>query len=117
VYINPNQIIEVHVVGDQTQASVAAMGNEIEALITQVKSEGKRALILDNLTQMGSVEQAARNAVVDLAKKLPYDKLAMVGKGGGLLRLGANLILRATGKGGRVHYFDDMSKAQQWLAS
>jgi hypothetical protein len=114
VFINDQGIIEIMVVGDQTVASVQDMGNETMALVRQQTTLGKPALVLDNLLRMGAVPAEARKLVVDLVKSSEYDKLAMLGNDK-MLRLGANLILQATGKGATVRYFEDRDTCEAWL--
>ncbi len=116
VYINDDGIIEIHVRGNQTVASVQIMGDEARSLGQSLRSRHKPALVLDNLLEMGTVPVAARQRVVDLVKSSDYDKLAMLGSGT-LLKLGANLMLQATGRGKRVRYFDDLVLAVKWLQS
>lgn len=114
VYLDNDNVIRIEVVGDQNAASVELMGRQTETLITLLKSSNKPVLVLDDLLQMGKVNTEARNLVVELAKKLPYDRLAMLGPKG-MLSLGANLMLRATGRSEKVHYFTDSDQAMQWL--
>jgi len=116
VRLNDQGIIEILVNGDQTVDSVQAMADRATELGDVQQSAGKRILILDNLTMIGAVPPDARKRVVELAKSLPYDKLAMLGKGTAI-RLGANLMLQATGRGRYVKYFDDYDKATRWLHS
>lgn len=116
VYLDDQQIIVIEVVGDQDVTSVEQMGRHTDTLITELRSTGKPALVLDNLLQMGNVGTEARNLVVELGRQLDYDKLAMLGKGG-LMRFGTNLMLRATGRYSKAHYFDDETAARKWLKS
>ena len=116
VFINDDGLIEIIVNGDQTAASVQAMGDEAMALARKLKKDGKPALLLDNLLIMGKVPPEARRLVAELIKSSDYDRLAMLGHGTAL-RLGANLILQATGKGNRVKDFEDRKKATDWLLS
>lgn len=114
VFLNPDSIIEVRVVGDQNTGSVELMGRDINILIMQLKAAGKPVLILDNLLEMGNVDGPGRKLVVSLGKHLQYDKLAMVGKGG-ILRIGTNLMFRAMGRGDKIRLFTDQEAAVQWL--
>lgn len=114
VFINDKGIIEIHVVGDQTIDSVQAMGDRAYELAEEQRAAGKRAVILDNLMQMGTVPKEARKLVVELAKSDKYDKLAMLGSDK-VLRLGANLMLQATGRGNHVKYFEDPDACVAWL--
>jgi len=116
VFINDHGIVEILVMGDQTVASVQAMGDQAIELAEGLRTAGKPALVLDNLLQMGHVPTEARKLVVDLIKSNDYDKLAMLGAEP-VLKLGANLMLQATGKGSRVKYFDNREKCIAWLLS
>lgn len=114
IFINEQDIVECVVIGDQTPQSVRTMGKKIEALLAELKSRGKPGYVLDNILGMGNVPPAGRNQVIALGKTLPYERLAMLGKGG-ILRLGANLIIRATGRSRKIRYFSDRSQAIRWL--
>lgn len=114
VFLNDEGVLEIIVNGDQTVASVQAMGDEVIRLGAEERRAGKPVLVLDNLFQMGKVPDDARRRVAEIAKAADFDKLAFAGSGG-ILRLGANLILQATGKSGKVKYFDDYQKAILWL--
>src|SRR6266511_4201124 len=95
VFLNQDDIIEIEVAGDQDVASIEYMALQTDAYLTELKKRGKRGLVLDNLLQIGKVDPEGRKLVVELGKTMDYDKLAMLGKGG-VLRIGANLMLRAT---------------------
>jgi hypothetical protein len=114
VFINDHDVIEIIVDGDQTVKSVQAMGDDADKLITQQQKQGKRPLVLDNLTKMGKVPPEARKRVVEVGKAMRCEKLAMYGNNT-MLKLGANLLLNATGRGNQVKYFDDYDKAIEWL--
>jgi hypothetical protein len=114
VFVNSDGIIEIKVVGDQTVSSVEDMGKAIEACIEELQTASKPVLLLDDLLEMGTVPPEARKIVVELGKKLNYEKLAFVGRSD-LLRFGSNLILQAIGKGSKLKYFDDREEAIEWL--
>lgn len=114
VYLDDAGIINIEVTGGQTSETVAQMGKRINGLITEQRAVGKPSLVLDNLLAMGAVGPEARQAVVDLAKRLDYDRAAMVGKGG-IMKFGANLMLRATGRSYRIKYFESIEEARRWL--
>ncbi|HET9412001.1 MAG TPA: STAS/SEC14 domain-containing protein [Candidatus Saccharimonadales bacterium] len=112
-----NGIVYIMVSGDQTEQSVLAMGSEVRKLLAELKKDGKPLLVLDDITKLGNTDIAARKTVVELAKNLPYRRAAMLGDGSVLMRVGTNLLLRAMGKGDAVRYFEDRTKALQWLTS
>lgn len=115
VFLDQDNIIEIEVVGDQNAASVELMGRQTDTLITQLKALGKPALVLDNLQQMGNVNTEARKLVVELAKRMDFDRLAMLGRSGGIMSMGTNLMLRATGRSYKMRYFSDRATAISWL--
>jgi hypothetical protein len=114
VVLRGDFIVEVQVVGVQNAASIDLMGREISTMLTNLRAHGRPGLVLDDVIQLGSVDDAGRRMVVDLGKRLDYDRLAMVGSNG-LVKLGANLMLRAMGRGDKIRYFDDRDKAIAWL--
>ena len=114
VVLNDDGIIEILTSGQQDVNSIELMGREVETLLTERRTAGKPALVLDNLLDLGPVGATGRNLVVELAKRLDYDRAAMLGKGI-VMRLGTNLMLRAVGQSYRARYFDDREKAIQWL--
>lgn len=107
-------IVEIFVRGDQTVVSVQEMGEEAMRLCREQRSSHLPALILDNLVAIGTVPPEARQQVAQLIKSSDFDKLAMLGSGS-LIKIGANLILQATGRGKRVKYFDSREQALVWL--
>ena len=114
VFLNNEDIIEIQAIGPQNSESVEAMGRDVDSLLTEQKKVGKPGLVLDNLLELGAVDAEARKLVVELGKRLDYDRLAMLGKGG-IMRLGTNLMLRATGQSYRLRYFDNREQATKWL--
>ncbi len=114
VYINSNDIVEILVNGDQTSESVQKMAEEAARLVAQLKENGRKGLIIDNLTTMGIVPPEVRKKVVEHMKMIDYDKLALYGRGG-LLKIAANLLMQAIGRGSSVRFFDDYEQATDWL--
>ena len=115
IYINDDDILEVRVIGDQTYASVMDMGTEVSRLLEELAKQQKPGLILDDLTEMGNTDTAARQAVNQLARSLKYKKVAMVASGSPLMRYGTKLLLEAIGMGKKIQYFEDRDKAYRWL--
>jgi UDP-N-acetylmuramyl pentapeptide synthase len=114
VFVNDHDVVEIQVIGDQTLKSIRAMATAADELSEKGRKAGKRTLLLDNLTEIGQVSPEGRRLVVELAKTLKYDKLAMYGNSI-VLRLAANLMLQAIGKRKKLKFFDDFDKAVEWL--
>gem|GEM_PF-1434520 len=115
VFLNNDDIIEIHVVGPQTQTSVQAMGVELQALLDELQAQNKPLLVLDNLMQMTDTDTAARRTVSELARSLHYDKVAMLGPDKPLMLYGTQLLLQAIGMGKKIKYFVDAEAANAWL--
>ena len=64
---------------------------------------------------MGHTNIPARQLVAELAKTLEFDRVAMIGDGSTLMRVGTNLMLTAIGKGSSIRYFDTRDQAVAWL--
>lgn len=116
VFINDQGIIEIHVVDDQTTDTVQKTVERAREFAAEIRAEGKKVLVIDNLLRMGSIPTEARKLTVELIKHSDFDKFTMMGSGT-LLRLGSNLMLQATGKGNQVKYFEDLKKCTAWLLS
>ena len=117
VFLNDDDIVEIHVVGDQTHDSVMAMGAATEKLLTKLAAQNKIGLILDDITALGATDTAARQTVSQLARTLPFAKTAMVGDGGKLIRVGTEFLLQAIGMGSKIKYFENRDDAIKWLKS
>lgn len=114
VFINPAHVIEIHVIGDQTAESVIAMCDKVIQLIEKLGSQSRPIYIIDNLKAMGETTPDARSAVAYYAKNLHFNRVAMVGDGSIMMRLGTNLMLRAIGKS-NIRYFSSIDSALLWF--
>jgi hypothetical protein len=114
VFINELDVIEAIVNGDQTPESINKMFDMADMLCEELRAAGKPVVTLDSLLLMGNVSVEGRKVVVERLKSMPYDRFAFLSKDR-VVRLGANLILQATGQGGKVKFFDDYDQAINWL--
>jgi UDP-N-acetylmuramyl pentapeptide synthase len=114
VTLSDSNIIEVHVIGDQTEESVQAMGEEIAVLVDKLKARLQPVFILDDIKEMGETTPAARAMVAQYAKSLDFHGAAMVGPSNPMMRLGTNLMFRAIGKS-NVRYFASLEAAMIWF--
>jgi hypothetical protein len=115
VFLSSAGIIEIEVVGDQTRATVAEMGEKATYYLEQLQKSGKPIYIIDNLQRMGQTTPDARAEVARLARQLQFDACAMIGDGSVMMRYGTNLMLRAIGRR-NVRYFSRREPADKWLA-
>jgi hypothetical protein len=114
VYINDEGLLTIWVVGDQTAESVREMGEKLDYYVEMLQVEGKPILILDNILKMGQTNSEVRAEVARIAKRLPFERAAMVGGSGPAMRFGTNLMLRAIGKR-NLRFFASMDAAELWL--
>lgn len=114
VFLNSSNVIEIHVVGDQTPHSVIEMCDQAKGLISALHDQKKPAYLLDNLKAMGETDSETRAAVTKYAKILPFDRAAMVGDGSLIMRLSTNLMLRAIGRS-NIRYFSSTDSAMLWF--
>jgi hypothetical protein len=90
------------------------MGEKAFFYVSQLRTEDRPVLVLDNLIKMGRSTSDARKEVAKVAKAMDYDRAAMVGDGSMPMRLGTNLMLRAIGRG-NLRYFNSLESARKWL--
>lgn len=114
VHINALGLLEINVIGNQTEESVRAMGLNISRCITQLRASNRPVLVLDDLKKMGQTDSAARAEVARLAKTLDFDRCAMMGDASPMMRYGTNLMLRAIGRS-NVKFFASRDAALMWL--
>ena len=114
VHINALGLLEINVIGDQTEESVRAMGMAIDRCITKLHASNQPVLVLDDLKQMGKTDSAARAEVARLAKTLNFDRCAMMGDSSPMMRYGTNLMLLAIGRS-NVKFFASRDAALMWL--
>lgn len=114
VHLREDGIIQVDSSGDKTVFIIRNMGEAISELARIQRENGKPVLVLDDLRSMGSVPPEGRRLVVELAKTLDYDRVAMLGNNA-VLRLGVNLMFQASGRADKIKYFDSPEKAIAWL--
>jgi UDP-N-acetylmuramyl pentapeptide synthase len=83
-------------------------------LIATLRDQNRQVFIIDNLKAMGETTSDARKAVANYAKKLPFDRAAMVGDGTAIMRFSTNLMLRAIGRS-NIRYFSSVDGAMIWF--
>ena len=114
VYLDPDGLLQIWVVGDQTAESVREMGEKVVLYVARQRDLHQPVLLLDNIIKMGRTTSEARREVARLAKTLDFDRAAMVGDGSRPMRYSANLMLYAIGRS-NVRYFGSLESARKWL--
>jgi hypothetical protein len=114
IHLNQNGIIEIHAVGDQTEATIHAAAQKVKTLIQNLRQNHLPVLIIDDLKQVGHTTSDARRAFAQIARALDFDRAVILGDSTTALRYGNNLMLRAIGRRD-IHYFTSRDAALIWL--
>jgi acylphosphatase len=114
VFIDPEGVLTILVIGDQTAESIREMGEKLDFYTKELRGQGRRVLVLDNLLKMGRTTSDARREVARVAKALDADRAVMVGGGSRIMRYGTNLMLKAIGRS-NLRYFSRVEPARAWL--
>jgi hypothetical protein len=114
VFINSDNVIEIHVVGNQTVDSVREMGEMTKNFINVLRSKSLPVYVIDNVKRLGETDSRVRQVVNNYAKTLQFDQLALVGDGSATMLFSTNLMLRAIGKS-NVRYFSSLDTAMIWF--
>lgn len=99
--------------GDQTKEGIQRMGQELRAVIQQLRQQNKPVLILSDLHDVGKQNLSVRKAGYDLIVGLDFDRVAMFGANR-LIAAVAHFVTKAAGRS-RIKYFNTKEEANQWL--
>jgi len=96
--------------GDQSYEAITSLTKEVEKL-----SRGlKEVKILVDHKGVGKIDIGARKAAFNVARHLPYDKMAFYGTSPYMTGL-INLLARSVGKQHSIYFAKSLREAQQWL--
>jgi hypothetical protein len=108
-------IIELTLTGHQTKQSSQEFANDINDLVLERRKKKQHALILVDLTGVTGHDVDVREASRETMKN-DYDGLALFGENM-TVRMLANWLIRTTGQGDRVRFFDTKEEAVEWLGT
>lgn len=100
--------------GDQTERSVYTVVYENRKFAEELRKQGKKVLMMSDLTNLGASTAGSRKASTDALQKMDYDKVALFGANKFMKHL-ANLIVFGSGMSHKVRYFDTKEQAEEWL--
>ncbi len=112
-FLNPSGFVEQHYLGDQDGDSVSEGVKEVDDLVDRLRSEGKPALVLVDLTEVTSTNFDSHTVAVRGMKEVPCDLLAVYGPLS--LQVLINTLSMVAGKGDIVHAFGTRIEALRWL--
>lgn len=111
----PEGIIELKQTGYQTKESIAQYRSQIYEFILQKHKDGRRALILVDLTGVtGQEPEVLAKAREQLDGD--YDAMALLGTSS-TIQMILNWMLRTFGKSEKIRMFGERDKAIAWLLS
>lgn len=102
--------------GDQTGQTVKNTGDDVNLLLKRLKRQGKKILILADISQIGNISLPARQVGLGLIQELEYDKLAIYGADfmtGSIVKV----IVSVSGRSYKIRSFDSKPEAVEWLKS
>jgi hypothetical protein len=112
VYINKDGLVEIILIGDQSEATFKRSYYEVQPLIESLKSKKKPLYGLIDMSQQTGYSLASDKAALDILETLTYDKLAMCNVPHHHVAQG---IIQAIGKDHNTKIFSDRNDALAWL--
>jgi hypothetical protein len=112
VFINKDGLVEIILVGDQSEETFRQSYYEVLPLIEKLKSQKKRMYGLIDMSQQTGYSLSSDKAALDILEELDYDKLAMCNVPHHHVAQG---IIQAIGKDHNTKIFSDRTDALAWL--
>ena len=112
VFINDEGIVEVIIIGDQTETTFKHIYYEAVPLIEKLRADKKPVLGLVDMSQETSYSLASDKAALELIESVDYDKLAMCNAPHFKVTEG---IIMATGRSNNTKLFKNRDDALAWL--
>jgi hypothetical protein len=108
-------IIELTLTGHQTRQSSQQFTDDINQMVAELRTKKQKALILVNLAGVTGHDADVRDDARETMKN-DYDGLALYGENVPV-RMLANWLIRSSGQGDRVRFFDTKEEALKWLST
>lgn len=112
VFLNKDGIVEIVLIGDQSEATFRHSYYEVIPLIDKLKSLKKPLYGLMDMSQETGYSLASDKAALDILESLDYDKLAMCNVPHHHVAQG---IIQAIGKDHNTKIFGNRTDALAWL--
>lgn len=101
-------------IGDQSVQLVANDIARIENIVAELRTRKQPVKLLVDVSEIGKTTDAMRRISIDSAKRLKYDKVAVVGKGVFFKYLTKFVALEFKAYS-EIRYFDSKVEAETWL--
>lgn len=115
LHVLPEGVIELTQTGHQTAESVSQFQAQIDDMTTDLHAQGKKVLILVDLSGVTGQEPEVLGLARDRLKG-DYDALALVGNAMPV-RMIVNWLVHAAGNDKRLRSFENRDEALAWLLS
>lgn len=116
VFLNPNNIIEIHLVGDITPEDMAYLGKEVIRLSTDVDKQGLPIKLLADYTKAGLTQTLVVTLAKSLLKAIQIDRMATYGTDALTTKTIAEVLESGDYKE-KIKLFNTRAEAEAWLAS
>lgn len=118
VFMNPKGYLEITYEGDQTEAMVTEVTNDVKALAEKVRKEGNRPLVMIDISKAGNFSMEARQNIFQNLQDEPQEKIAIFGATSEFLKYGVKLFIQGVNRPKDTYqYFDTRQQAEAWLFS
>jgi hypothetical protein len=107
-------IIEICVAGPQTGESIDELARQAERAGDEASVKFGRVCTMADASEMEGVSLDIEKAAVRALKVISFDRLAVVVKKQPL-RQALEAMVKLSGKGDIVHFYDDQTAARNWL--
>jgi hypothetical protein len=114
VSLAPEGYVEVQLVGEQTFATIEAVGKACRPFIDKLNYQHRPILGLIDLTEHNSVNPGTNKAALSLLESIPYKRAAMFGANMIMTEIARGLIA-ALGKSANTKIFGTREEAVAWL--
>lgn len=115
-YISTDSLIHNIYIGNQNATTVILVGEVLNKLIKQLRSQDRSVLIFSDISKLGKTPLSARRTGLEIMRGLDFDKAAIYGPSSFEKNL-VNMIVIASGRGFQIKYFTNPNDAKSWLLS
>ncbi len=115
VFINPNNIIEIHFLGDISYDDLNNIAPKIVEYGTVLGDEGYDTKILLDYTNSTNTEELAATLAKAIAKSISFRKAAGFGANEASRKV-FDEVVRTANVEDKVHIFDTRAEAEAWLS-
>lgn len=114
IFINQNQVVEVHIVGDVSVDDVSTLGQKLITNITELERKGYRIDMLIDYSQGTNTEDLALALAKVITKGLVFHRIAGFAANETTTKVVAE-VTKATNLEHKIRLFQTREEAEAWL--